>query len=163
MAKTVFVAHPISGDVEGNLRKVAAICRVIHNPGLIPIFPSFARRQYLDDEGARVLAEEVNREYFRRGMVDEIWFYGNRMSDGMKREAVAAHFFGIPLVGKSPATKLGLSEMAVELEMARCVHEHKAASSTPGDYVCRDCGQRLITDEDTGEIVEYDLEVFQLE
>ncbi len=110
--KTIFVAHPISGDVEGNLRKVAEICKAIYQEGHIPIFPSHTARQYLDDgPELKELCGEVNEEYFQRGMVDEVRFYGDRMSDGMKAEAILAHQFGVILVSKSEATRAALKEL----------------------------------------------------
>jgi len=112
MAKTVFIAHPISGDVENNVKKVIAICEAIHSKDVIPVFPSFTWRQYLTDRpGDKALAHAVNEEYFKRGMVDEVWFYGDRMSDGMREEAKLARSFGITVVGKSRETMSGLLEM----------------------------------------------------
>ncbi len=110
--KTVFVAHPISGDVEGNLKKVAEICRAIYEEGHIPIFPSHTARQYLDDSPElKELCGKANEEYFRRGMIDEIRFYGEQMSEGMRREALLAHQYGTLLIGKSEATKAALDQM----------------------------------------------------
>jgi len=118
MARTIFVAHPISGDVEGNLKKVVAICKNLHKHGQIPIFPSFTWRQYLDDsEASKELARQVNREYFLRCMVDEVWFYGDHMSEGMRQEALlAACEYGIKCYGMTPATNTALIEMRLRPE-----------------------------------------------
>ena len=111
--KTVFVAHPISGNVEENLRKVVAICKEIHTAEVIPIFPSFTWRQYLEngETATQRLADAVNLEYFRRGMVDEIWFYGDRMSEGMVREAILGSRFGIRLMGMTHETRVAGAEL----------------------------------------------------
>ena len=39
MAKTVFIAHPISGDAAGNAKKVLDICRRIHTQDIVPVAP----------------------------------------------------------------------------------------------------------------------------
>ena len=48
--KTVFVGHPIAGDVAGNVGKVVAICKEIHTKDIIPVAPYLGLLQYLDDE-----------------------------------------------------------------------------------------------------------------
>jgi len=34
--KLIFIAHPIRGDVAGNMQKVLAICEQVHKDGHIP-------------------------------------------------------------------------------------------------------------------------------
>ena len=45
--KIVFIAHPISGNVDKNIKKVLSICKKNHSINIIPVFPSFIWRQYL--------------------------------------------------------------------------------------------------------------------
>lgn len=112
MPKVVFIAHPISGDIETDLRRVAAICRAVHTHDQIPIFPSSVWRQHVDKgKDAQALIDGVDLEYFKQRIIDEAWFYGNYMSDEMKKEALVAHQCGITLVGKSAATRQALKEM----------------------------------------------------
>ncbi|MFA6397322.1 MAG: hypothetical protein WDK96_00550 [Candidatus Paceibacterota bacterium] len=105
--KTVFIAHTISGDIEANIKKVIQICKQLHLSGkIIPIFPSFVWRQYLGkDEISKNLAKKVAIEYFRRGMVDELWLYGRILSDGMKEEIILALKYGIKVVVKNNAIR----------------------------------------------------------
>lgn len=49
MVKVVYVSHEISGDVDGNVRKVLEICRRLHTKDVIPIAPYLVALQYLDD------------------------------------------------------------------------------------------------------------------
>jgi hypothetical protein len=114
--KSIFIAHPMTGDIEGNTAKVIAICKEIHQEGHIPIFPSFTWRQYagdIDPQVARELAYTINERYFERGMIDEIWFFGDRMSSGMINEAhLAQNYYdaghNVKLVGKTPETAVYL-------------------------------------------------------
>ncbi len=112
--RCIFVAHPVSGDVKGNLEKVAKICEEIYREGHLPIFPSHTWRAYFENDPAAALyAWQVNQEYFKRGMVDEMRFYGDRMSDGMRGEADLASNFDIELVGMTEATRAALEEMGL--------------------------------------------------
>ncbi len=112
MAKTVFIAHQISGDVDGNIKKVIAICKLIHSTNIIPVFPSFTWRQYLpENDATKYHAGLVNDEYFRRGMVDEVWLYGPRITEGMLKEINLAISYGIPVVAKNVFVRAQLKEL----------------------------------------------------
>jgi hypothetical protein len=75
--KMVFIAHPIRGDVKGNIRRVISICKEIHTNEIIPVAPYLVSLQYLDDEVMedRELGVDANLEYFRRGYIDELWLF----------------------------------------------------------------------------------------
>ena len=105
--KTVFVGHPIVGDVAGNVGKVVAICKEIHTKDIIPVAPYLGLLQYLDDEVVedRVLGTDANLEYFRRGFIDELWLYGDRISSGMREEVDLALELGTPIVLKTEWVK----------------------------------------------------------
>ena len=102
--KIVFIAHPISGDVKGNLKKVIAIVRDInlHNKDVVPFAPYWVDCHALNDD----IPEERQRgirndyEYFRRNVFDELWVYGDTISKGMKAEIETASMFNIPIVFK---------------------------------------------------------------
>lgn len=110
MPKTVFVAHPIAGDVEGNVKKVLTICRAIHTKDVIPIAPYIVSLQYLDDgvHEDRQLGIDANRVCFERKLIDEVWLFGDRISSGMKHEVILAITLGIPVYAKTPETKRAL-------------------------------------------------------
>ena len=106
MPKTVFIAHSMSGDIEGNTLKVVKICRRIHSSEIIPVFPSFTTRRYLTPAPAdRQLAETHIREYFKRRFIDELWLYGRRITEGMWREVRTAREQGVLVVAKTASTK----------------------------------------------------------
>ncbi len=106
MAKTVFIAHAISGDVESNIKKVIQICKAIHSEEIIPVFPSFTWRQYLpENDSTKYRAGLVNHEYFRRGMIDEVWLYGPKITEGMLKEINLAISYEIPVIPKNKVLK----------------------------------------------------------
>jgi hypothetical protein len=108
--KTVFVGHPIGGDVEDNVRKVLGICAEIHTEDIIPVVPYIVSLQYLDDGiiADRELGMEANHECFRRRYVDELWLFGDRISSGMEGEVRLAREYGIPVIAKTEGTRRDL-------------------------------------------------------
>ncbi|MFZ3020133.1 MAG: hypothetical protein WA051_01255 [Minisyncoccia bacterium] len=108
MTKMVFIAHPMSGDIRGNTRRVEEICRSVHTLDVIPVFPSFVWRRYLKEVKKcgyqSSLASRVNDEYFKRKFIDEVWLYGDRITNGMLAEILLAWKYHIPVIGKTPET-----------------------------------------------------------
>ncbi|MFC1613387.1 DUF4406 domain-containing protein [Patescibacteria group bacterium] len=104
--KTVFISHPISGDVAENVKKVLDICRNVHNENIIPVAPYLVSLQYLDDNvnEDRELGIDANLECFRRGYIDELWLFGDHISKGMKQEIKIAIELKIPVISKTEET-----------------------------------------------------------
>lgn len=111
MAKTVFIAHPVSGDIKENMKKVLDICEEIHSKDIIPVAPYLVSLQYLNDEVVedRELGVCANLECFHRGYIDELWLFGDKISSGMKQEMLLAKELNIPIVSKTDGTKNYLS------------------------------------------------------
>lgn len=110
--KTVFIAHPIAGDVKRNVAKVLKICQEVHTKEIIPVAPYLVALQYLDDEAVedRELGIEANHECFHRRYVDELWLFGDRISTGMWQEMRLAREMGIPIIAKTEGTLRDLEE-----------------------------------------------------
>jgi len=110
--KVVFIGHPVSGDVKGNVEKILSICKKIHTKQLIPCVPYLASLQYLKDEVSqdREMGIQSNLECFHRKYVDELWLFGDRISKGMKQEIELALEMEIPVVPKTKGTKEDLKK-----------------------------------------------------
>jgi len=113
MAKTVFIGHPIGGDVKNNTRKVLEICKAVHSKEIIPVAPYLVSLEYLNDLVVedRALGMEANHECFKRGFVDELWLFGDRISEGMKGEIALARKHAILIVPKTDGTKQDLKKI----------------------------------------------------
>ena len=113
MPKTVFIGHPISGDVRGNVTKVLKICEEVHSQDVIPVAPYLVSLQYLDDGviDDRRLGMEANHECFRRRYVDELWLFGDKISSGMHEEVLLAREFGIRIVARTEGTMRDLQKL----------------------------------------------------
>ena len=112
MVKTVFIAHPISGDIRGNIEKVLKICTDVHTKDIIPVAPYLISLQYLDDEIVedRELGMQANNECFHRRFVDELWLFGDHISSGMWKEIQLAKELGIPIIAKTECTRRDLAQ-----------------------------------------------------
>lgn len=106
--KVVYIAHPIGGDVENNIKKVIAICREVNltEPDVIPFVPYLSDLYALDD------ANPIERErgmknglsLLKKGFIDEIWLYGDRISKGMRAEINLCLEVGIKVICKTEGT-----------------------------------------------------------
>lgn len=100
--KIVYLAHPISGDTEANLKKIEFIYNFISRtfPDTIPFVPYYATVKSLNDHdpSQREIGMSHNTEMFKRKMFDELWICSNRISTGMQDEIDLANELGIPVV-----------------------------------------------------------------
>jgi len=104
----VYIAHPISGDVKRNLEKVASIARYIsmYQCGVIPFAPYYLGCHSLDDSvpAERERGIENNTWMIRSGVVNEMWLYGDRVSNGMQCEIDLCKSLGITIRSMSDGT-----------------------------------------------------------
>lgn len=104
--KIAYIAHPIGGDVEGNLEKVAGIVRLINlvERNVVPFAPYFADclAMFDNDKFERQRGINNNIELLKAGFIDELRLYGDKISDGMVVEIVLALQMGIKV---RPMTK----------------------------------------------------------
>jgi hypothetical protein len=99
MPKVVFIAHPIGGNVQANIKKVVKLCKELHTKDIVPIAPYLQTLQYLNDNipEERELGIDICREYFKRKTMDELWICGSVISKGMKEEIKLAKKYNIPI------------------------------------------------------------------
>lgn len=107
--KVVYIAHPISGNIEKNLLKVKIIARKINmkEPDVVPFTPYYLDCIALDDnnpvERERGIKNDI--ELMKRGFIDEVRLYGNRISKGMRAEVKLAIQLGITVRPMTNGTK----------------------------------------------------------
>ena len=103
MPKLVYIAHQVSGNIEENINSILRICREIHTPEIIPVAPYLVALKYLNDHivEERTLGIAANREFFKRGLIDEVWVYGGKISSGMREEIRLSVQHHIPIICKN--------------------------------------------------------------
>jgi hypothetical protein len=108
--RIVYIAHPISGDVKGNLEKIRLILRYINlnMPDVVPFAPYWIDCHALDDTvpAERERGIKNDHEFLTRGFIDEMWLYGDRISNGMSHEIALAEKQGIPVFSMTNGTDL---------------------------------------------------------
>lgn len=102
MSKIVYIAHPVGGDVDGNIKKILAIVRTINltEPHVVPLVPYLADIMAMDDNNPIERERGIKNDIavINSGMVTELRLYGNRLSAGMAEEKKAAERLGIPVI-----------------------------------------------------------------
>jgi len=106
--KTVYIAHPIGGDVENNIKRVLSIVSGINlsEMHIHPFAPYLVDLMTLNDNipSHREKGMAHNEKMLRCGIIDEVWLYGDRISNGMLREIEIAEEMGIPVLAMSEST-----------------------------------------------------------
>lgn len=91
----VFICSPYAGDVARNIENARRYCGFAVKQGAIPVAPHLHYPQFLDDHDKeqRELGLFFGMVWLRK--CDALWFFGDRISDGMKREIQAARRHGL--------------------------------------------------------------------
>ena len=112
--KVVYIAHPISGHIALNLDRISDIARTLNLSGenIVPFAPYFLDVHCLDDDDPAERARGIQNDtyWLMSGAIDEVWLYGDRISNGMLAEVKLAESLGIPVVPKTLETTKALNE-----------------------------------------------------
>lgn len=95
--KLIYVCSPVKGDVEANIARAKEHCKEILIIGHIPIAPHVAFSGIHNDNvpQEREAALYIGLELVKR--CDEVWVFGNRISEGMQGEIDFAKQIGVPV------------------------------------------------------------------
>ena len=92
----VYIAHPFSADVAGNVERLRRICRSVVAEGHVPIAPQLFLPAFIDEATERELALRLCEELVAG--CHAVWLHGAPITEGMEREIAAAFRRGIPVV-----------------------------------------------------------------
>lgn len=98
----VYIAHPIAADIIGNAYKVKKILKHIFKTwtDILPVAPYLAAVEHLEEnEKNRARAFELNKRFFSKKVIDELWVCGFE-SPGVKLEIEWAKLMDIPVKHK---------------------------------------------------------------
>jgi len=95
--KLVFVCSPYRDDVEFNTVKAKRYCYFAYHKKAVPYAPHLHNPQFLDEEDPeeRFAGIKLGLEMMKR--VDELWCFGNRLTEGMETEIRMAQQLKIPI------------------------------------------------------------------
>lgn len=95
--KKVFICSPYRGDVEGNIKKAAAYCRMACEKGYMPIAPHLFIPQFLDDDVETERALGISMGLDLLLLCEEMWVFGNP-TEGKTAEISFAIKHGIKII-----------------------------------------------------------------
>jgi len=97
--KIAYIAHPVSGDVLGNIIKIIAIVRNVNlmEPEIVPFVPYLADLYALDDDTPEERERGIKNDthILKSGLVDELRVYGDRITSGIHHEILLAQEVGM--------------------------------------------------------------------
>jgi hypothetical protein len=100
--KIVYIAHPISGDVQGNVAKILQIIKRINlgTLDIVPFVPYLSDVLSLDDniKEQRLRGILNDTHILKSKVVDELWFDDSRISKGVAAEMLLCQKLGIPTI-----------------------------------------------------------------
>jgi len=95
--KSVYVAHPLRGNVAENVKKVTKICQSIAEKGQVIPFSPIHAFGFMDPAGDQTFVFECCLRLL--SLVDELWVFGAwRRSEGCRIEVDFARHRGIPVI-----------------------------------------------------------------
>jgi hypothetical protein len=93
----VYIASPFAGDTKRNIARARGYCRLAVGKGCIPLAPHLLYPQFMDDGDKEERALGLKFALILLGKCDELWVFGERVSDGMSREIAKAKRCGLPI------------------------------------------------------------------
>jgi hypothetical protein len=93
----VYVASPYAGDVEANVRLARECCAFVVRQGCIPLAPHLHYPQFMDDGSRDERGLALFFALVLLGKCDELWAFGETVSEGMRGEISKARRRGIPI------------------------------------------------------------------
>jgi len=93
----VYIASPFAGDIESNIRRAREYCKLAVDDGCIPLAPHLHYPQFMDDSDPAGRELGLKFALILLGKCDELWVFGETISQGMAREIAKAEKRGIPI------------------------------------------------------------------
>lgn len=87
--KLIYICSPLRGDTETNRAMAMEYCEYVYELGHYPIAPH-AQLSWLDDDDERDRAEGMAAGIDVLRECDEVWVFGDTISEGMRAEIAEA-------------------------------------------------------------------------
>lgn len=91
----IYVCSPLKGDIERNIRKAIGYSRFVYSKGGIPLAPHTIFTQFLDDGDCEEREAGIEMGVQLLVKCNEMWSFGEKISEGMAAEIAAAKVLGI--------------------------------------------------------------------
>lgn len=95
--KIIYVCSPCRGNVAANISWAKLFTEAVLHTGNTPVAPHVFYAEYLDDEKPSERAQGLAAGISLLRRCDEVWIFGNRISEGMATEIREAQNLDIPV------------------------------------------------------------------
>lgn len=97
--KKIFVCSPLRGDYEANIKKAQEYCKfIIKEFHFAPFAPHALYTAFLDDSIPEERELGLNAGIAFLLSCDEVWVFGDTITEGMKLEINIADRYSIPVI-----------------------------------------------------------------
>lgn len=86
----VYICSPLSSDVSGNTERARKFCRFALEKGQIPLAPHLMFPQFVNDDDPTERELAIFMDVILLGKCDELWVFGDTISEGMAIEIAVA-------------------------------------------------------------------------
>jgi len=93
----VYICSPFAGDTERNIERARGYCRFAVTRNCIPLAPHLHYPQFMDDDDKEQRELGLFFALVLLGKCDELWVFGEKVSNGMAREIAKAEKRGMPI------------------------------------------------------------------
>ena len=91
----VFICSPYAGCVKANVHNARMYSRFVFLCGCMPITPHLMYPRFLEDKDTKERDAGIQMGLILLDFCNEIWVFGQRISNGMRREIAYAESHGI--------------------------------------------------------------------
>ena len=92
-----YIASPYSGNPERNTERARGYCRFAVSKGAIPFAPHLLYPQFMDDDDKEQRELGIRFALILLSKCDELWVFGDKISEGMSLEISKADKKGMPI------------------------------------------------------------------
>ncbi len=95
--KLIYIASPLRGDYEKNIRNAAAYCEKACAAGVLAFAPHLYFTQFYNDTIPEQREKGLEMGLAMLEKCEELWVMGTRISEGMRGEIAHARELGVPV------------------------------------------------------------------
>lgn len=95
--KMVYIASPLRGDYNANIKNAVEYCRLAGERGVLPLAPHIIFSQWCNDTVPQQREQGMQLGLALLEKADELWVMGTTFSQGMQGEVAFAQEHGIPM------------------------------------------------------------------
>lgn len=97
MKPFIYICSPLKGDIERNIKKAIGYSRLVFLKGGVPLAPHVIFTTFLDDEILEERNAGIEMGISLLTKCDEVWVFGERISEGMQSEISIAKALNIKI------------------------------------------------------------------